>query len=258
MTKQTDNYYQQTNQMQDHYQRLAEKYNNLWSYSQDFIEFISQNIVRYLNLKSTDTFADIGCGTGIFTQATTDLAQLINPVTCVDLSEKMLEQLPSNGKYQTVAMDAFSFADRPGEYDKILIKEMIHHIDDREKLIKSLFARLLPGGILLLILLPPTIDYPLFNAAKKRHQELQPHYGELTEIFEKVGFKTTVEFVEYLVSIEKYRYLKMIENRYMSLLSTFTNEEIERGLDELKNKYSQRSMLQFNDRFVFIIGKKTA
>ena len=52
------------------------------------------------------------------------------------------------------------------------------------------------------------------------------------------------------------RYLKMVENRYMSLLSTFSDREIQQGLDELKNKYSQRSMLQFNDRFVFITGKK--
>ncbi len=48
----------------------------------------------------------------------------------------------------------------------------------------------------------------------------------------------------------------MVENRYMSLLSTFSDREIQQGLDELKNKYSQRSMLQFNDRFVFITGKK--
>ncbi len=96
MTKQTDNYYQQTNQMQDHYQRLAEKYNNLWSYSQDFIEFISQNIVNYLNLKSTDTLADIGCGTGIFTQVISDCAKLTHPVTCVDLSENRLLSLTSS------------------------------------------------------------------------------------------------------------------------------------------------------------------
>ena len=62
-------------------------------------------------------------------------------------------------------MDAIDFASQAEKFDKILIKEMIRHISDKPKLIANLLKRLNAGGILLLILLPPTIEYPLFESA---------------------------------------------------------------------------------------------
>ncbi len=49
----------------------------------------------------------------------------------------------------------------------------------------------------------------------------------------------------------------MVENRYMSLLSMFSDEEISQGIKEMKERYSERSTLDFNDVFVFITGKKS-
>ena len=54
MDKQTQNYYQQDQQIQNHYRQLAQNYDDLWTYSPDFIEFIVKNIIEQLNLKFTD------------------------------------------------------------------------------------------------------------------------------------------------------------------------------------------------------------
>jgi len=35
------------------------------------------------------------------------------------------------------------------------------------------------GGILLLILLTPTIDYPLFSKALRKYEEVQPNYNNI-------------------------------------------------------------------------------
>ena len=48
----------------------------------------------------------------------------------------------------------------------------------------------------------------------------------------------------------------MVKNRYMSLLSRFTDGEIQEGLKEMSAKYLSQSTLDFNDTFVFIVGKK--
>ena len=86
--------------------------------------------------------------------------------------------------------------------------------------------------------------------------QLQPHYEELENIFNQVGFQTEVSFVKYPLSLDKSRYFRMVENRYMSLLSLFSDEEIRQGIREMEEKYLAQSTLEFNDVFVFIKGKK--
>ncbi len=256
MDKQIKNYYQQDQQIQNHYRQIAQNYDDLWTYTPDFIKFIAQNIIEQLNLQFTDKLADLGCGTGLFSKEITNQIKLKYPIVCVDSSPEMLEAIPLNDTSQPLAMDAMDFTSQADIFDKIFIKEMIHHISDKPKLIANLFNSLNAGGILLLILLPPTIEYPLFESAKKSYEQLQPHYRELEDIFERVGFQTEVNFVKYPLSLNKDKYLRMVKNRYMSLLSMFSDEEISQGIEEMKEKYSEQFTLDFNDVFVFIKGQK--
>ncbi|MDJ0661056.1 MAG: class I SAM-dependent methyltransferase [Crocosphaera sp.] len=242
--------------IQEHYQNLAKQYDDFWDTSAEFIEFLTKKIIEHLQLKSTDILVDLGCGTGIYSKAIRSQINLDNKIFCVDPSDKMLEKISDNNHYQIVVKDAVAFANEPGKYDKVLIKEMIHHIDDKGKLLQGLFNRLNEQGILLIILLPPTIEYPLFKQALSVYESVQPHYNDLVNLCEKVGFKTTVEFIDYTVSIPKKQYFNMVKNRYMSLLSRFNDEEIEQGLIEMREKYANVSNLEFCDRFVFLIAKK--
>ena len=49
-----------------HYDHLAEKYDSLWFYSENFVSFLCQNIINDLDLHPEDKFVDLGCGTGIY------------------------------------------------------------------------------------------------------------------------------------------------------------------------------------------------
>ncbi|EAZ92763.1 class I SAM-dependent methyltransferase [Crocosphaera chwakensis] len=244
------------NSIQNHYQNLASQYDKFWGDSSQFINFLTQAIIENLQLKPTDILVDLGCGTGIYSKEIRAQINLKNKIICVDPSDKMLEKIPNNSYYQTVVKDAVEFANEPGNYDKILIKEMIHHIDNKEKLLKGLFYRLNKQGILLIILLPPTIEYPLFKQALSVYESVQPHYNDLVNLCENIGFKTKVNFIDYNVSISKEKYFNMVKNRYMSLLSRFNDEELEQGLIEMRENYTNVSNLEFCDRFVFLVAKK--
>ena len=256
MTEPKTNFYQQTEEIKNHYEKLADKYNSFWGDSPELIDFYSQKIVEYLELKPTDNFVDLGCGTGIYTKKIRDLAQLINPVICVDISAKMLENIPNNVQFKPIVMDARLFAEQSKKYDKVLMQKMLHHIKDIKGLIENLFDRLNPGGKILTIGIPRNIEYLLFDAAFKRYQELHPVGNQIRDIFTKAGFKFTRELIKYPVSIEKHKYLDLIRNRYISTLSSFSEGEIEEGIKELEQKYSQVSHLNFNECFIFLLAAK--
>jgi len=242
--------------IQNHYQNLASKFDDLWFYSEGFVKFIAGKMIEHLHLNITDILVDLGCGTGIYAQEINNQIQLHNAIICVDFSDKMLEQILNHSKYECIRMDAIEFAALPRTYNKILIKELIHHIDQKEFLLSSLFEKMAAGGILLLILLPPKINYPLFSKALRKYEEGQPHYNNLTKILEKIGFNVAVDFVEYPLAIPKSKYFQMVQNRYMSLLSSFDDNELALGLAEMEQQYAQQSVLKFTDCFIFITASK--
>jgi len=241
---------------QNHYKNIANIYDNLWSYSPEYIQFTTKKIIEYLHLTTTDVLVDIGCGTGIYSKEILNQMQLEKPIICVDPAAEMLAKIPDNEKLKPVEMDGLDFSQKPGIYNKIFLKEAIHHIEQKSLLFHNLWQRLTPGGIFLLLLLPPTIDYPLFDKALRLYEKTQPHYQEMTNLLEQVGFVVDVNIVEYPLELLKVQYFQMVKNRYMSLLSRFNDAELAAGLKEMEEKYENESILEFSDRMVFITATK--
>lgn len=85
---------------------------------------------------------------------------------------------------------AFAAADL-GPYDRVLIKETIHHVDDPAALYAALFQKLTPGGICLTCTRPHTPQYPFFPAAMKVWEQNQPDVAFYSKHMEAAGFAVT-------------------------------------------------------------------
>lgn len=240
-----------------HYDNIATIYDELWTYSDDFVLQISREIINILELQENDILVDLGCGTGIYSKAIKQIKKLENKIICSDLSEKMLEALDKN-HFETYAINAVNFSKIRLRYNKVFIKEMIHHLSDNEKkvLYRNLYKNINKNGILSILLLPPTIEYPLFPAALKLYEKLQPHYDSVKKGLEHVGFSVDIHTIKYPLKIEKDRYFNMVKNRYMSLLSEFSDSEINAGINYMRAKYSNTTFLEFNDVFIAVTGIK--
>lgn len=137
-------------------------------------------------------WADLGCGTGLFTQA---LAQLLQPgsaIHAVDSDKGALSQLgslPGNVTLDKIQAnferDDLSF----NELDGILMANSIHYIEDKIRFIRKAEKWLRPSGCFLLVeydteLANPWVPYPLpFNTLKQLF--IQLGYKEVKKLQER-------------------------------------------------------------------------
>ena len=153
-----------------HYDRLAPVYDQNWAYSPGFLEWMSGCILAHLRVQPGDRVVDVGCGTGLYARR---LAERTGSVVCVDPSARMLDQIPDDPRLVVVQASAEDLASGstllPGDrFEAILVKEAIHHVADRGAVISGLATLLAPGGRFLIVMLPTSIEYPLFQAAHDR------------------------------------------------------------------------------------------
>lgn len=243
----------------EHYDRLADSYDENWAHSAAFIDWMNSRIADRLSLGADDHAVDLGCGTGLFSEA---LAQHARDVVCVDPSPGMLNNLrpvargnviPVQAKAEEIASGAVELPyDR---VDAILIKEAIHHVHDRQLVLGQLASLLAPGGRILVVMLPTTIAYPLFRRALEMFEELQPDPEDIATALRQGGLDAEVTYDSYPLSFTKDRYLAMVNNRYMSLLSEFDDAELTEGVSEIDHEHPE-DVLEFNDRFAFVLGRR--
>lgn len=242
--------------LEKHYRRLASDYDRFLYYSPEFIGAVIDKVIQALDLKPEDQLVDLGCGTGMYT---VEIAKRI-PFTCepyaVDPFIEMLRQVPQNKGIRTIMMDALIFSRQTMQYNKVLMKESVHHVTDRPALFDNLFRRLPKGGRVLLVGVPPAIEYPLFQAALDRSITWHADPASLAHDMGAAGFAVHTDTFTYDHSVPKETYFDMVETRYMSLLSSFSDEEIKLGLREMEQHQRDVDTLQFRDRFEFVLGIK--
>lgn len=240
-----------------HYDRLADKYDENWAHSTEFIQWMTSNIQQRLRLGSDDRVIDVGCGTGLYARG---LVERASSVLCIDPSQAMLDQLPADDRLIPLHAGAEDLAEgrvQPPHdgYDAILLKEVIHHVADPSAVLAGLTRLLRPGGRILVAMLPMSIEYPLFDAALRLFRELQPDPEDIAAAMRDSGLAAELTYDEFPLVFTAERYIRMVRSRYMSLLSSFDDAAIEAGIDEIRRRYPGPEF-RFPDRFTFVLGVK--
>jgi ubiquinone/menaquinone biosynthesis C-methylase UbiE len=249
-----------------HYGRLAARYDLNWSYDATFLDWMTRQIVSTASITAADRIADVGGGTGLFARRILDQVHPTQPILCVDPSEPMLAQLPGVAGLSPILASAEQLAAGStlagehlgaGDLDVILLKESVHHIptSERATTLAGLARLLAPGGRLLVVMLPTKLDYPLFASALARFEELQPDPVDIEGFLAAAGLTARLTYEGFPLEIPKDRYLSMVRDRYMSLLSTFSDEQLAVGIAEIDRAYSE-PVLRFDDRFAFVLGTR--
>lgn len=240
-----------------HYRDLAGQYNKALFFAEGYRDWKIDLIIKELNIQRHEFVVDLGGGTGLFAQLVHEKAQLQHDIVCVDMCDDMLEKAKKYPGVSILCADALSFAQREDiAYDKLFIKEAVHHFRDRVNIFKGIYRQLAPKGRLLIITRPSQPEFPFFEAALKAFEQSQPDYTIFRKELERAGFCVNVQLRPYPLTLKKARWFEMLRQRFMSNLANFSDEQIEQGIKELEEKYQHKEMLDFTDILVFIVGKK--
>jgi ubiquinone/menaquinone biosynthesis C-methylase UbiE len=244
------------NVIDKHYRRLAKSYDEFLYYSPEFVRALTRKMIEKLRLTADDTLVDVGCGTGMYSFDILEQVPLEYPVTGVDPFAEMIEQIPPQAPIVPICEDALTFSRRKAAYDKVLVKETIHHVDNQPEFFANMYRNLPDGGILLLVHVPPEVQYPLFDAALARCLTWHADPLELHRMLEESGFKVEHDTLDYQHSLPKEHYFAMVRGQYMSVLTSFSDREMEAGLLEMEEKYREQKVLQFVDHFDYLSAMK--
>jgi ubiquinone/menaquinone biosynthesis C-methylase UbiE len=243
-----------------HYERLAENYDQNWAHTPEYVEWMNTRIETALPVSPGDRVADVGAGTGLFLRRLMDHANADVPILCLDPSQPMLDRIPQDPRVTPICATAEEVAAGKTEIpydnlDAILIKETIHHVEDIPGTLAGLAGLLAPGGRIYVVTLPPRLDYPLFQAALDRFAARQPKPEDIATAMSDAGLTAELEYDQFPVSVDRDYYIDLVGTQWMSVLSSFTDEELAAGLDEMRAKHTG-PRLEFVDRFGFVLGVK--
>ena len=107
-------------------------------------------------------------------------------------------------------------------------------------------------GSALIITRPQDIEFPFFDKALEVFAERQISDVDLIKNIEASGLKVSRQIKKIKISLNKNKMINMVENRFMSTFSQFSDQELLIGINEMKEKYKDFSNLVFNDKLIFI------
>lgn len=245
-----------------HYDDIAEGYQDAFFYTDgsDYNTWYVEVVTEALALSSQDKLVDIGGGTGNFTAALAEHSGLRQKPLNVEPFEEMVKKSPPS--LDTLQLDAHAFATDAKanhSYDRLLMKEVVHHIeaDKLGETFTGICSQLKPGGRVLIVTRPSKdIEYPFFKAAYEVWQQDQAECSVYVDVLLKAGFASVETRIKpYPCVIEKAQWFRMIKQRFWSTFSNFTEEELDAGIKELEEKYELQTHLEFTDKLVFITAE---
>ena len=228
--------------------------NKTWLSSQKYIHSFNSFLLKQVKLDKNSRILDIGCGRGKILANLSLKLKLSNKPIGLDIENHK----DKSKKIIFKKIDALSFISKTKiTFDLILIKQTLHLLKKRQilKLLSICKKKLSSNGkIIILSLDPKKNEIPTFYLMKKKLNISLKKDKKMFDLIIKNNPKIIIKKFIYQVKISKIKYLKMIDNRYISTLLNFTDNEMVRGSNEIMRKY--KKILKFKDRLICFVIKR--
>ena len=228
--------------------------NQTWLSSKNYINQFNKFLNKRVKFNKNTKILDIGCGRANIISNLEKKYKFKEKPIGLDIIEN--KGIKKNIIFKKI--DGYNYLKRKNEkYDLILLKQTIHFFSPStlKALLDIAKKRLkIEGKILIFSLKTTNNKIPCF---KKMRQKLDKSLKRDEKLFKiiKKRLKRTNEFsFNFKVNISKQKYLKMVKSRYISCLLDLNNNEIAKGISEIKSRY--KNQIKFTDTLKCISYKK--
>lgn len=112
------------------------------------------DLIRFPVNKGVQTWADLGCGSGLFTKALAELLPQGSTIHAVDVDTKALQKIPEEYKGVRIRKSVMDFSTGAFPFhrmDGILMANSLHYVKDKESFLKRVMEALNDDGHFLLV-----------------------------------------------------------------------------------------------------------
>ena len=228
--------------------------NKTWISSSKYVKFFNNFLLKQKKLNKHSKILDIGCGRGKLMGALSSKLKLIHKPIGLDIeNHKDFDKRILFKKINAVKYLNYN----KKKFDLILIKQTIHFFTLKEikKLLNCSYSKLNPEGVILILSLEAkNNEIPTFSSMKKKLQQSFKKETLIKKDILKFKKEKIITKFNFKVNITKKKYIKMIEQRYISSLLNLNDVQISKGIKEIEIKYKDK--ITFNDRLNCIMFTK--
>ena len=228
--------------------------NNNWLSSKKYINNFNDFLSKQFKINKKSQILDIGCGRGKIVGNLYSKFHLHNKPIGVDIESHEDKDKRLNFK----KTDAINFLKKnKKKFDLIIIKQTIHFFSFHQ--IKTLlqFSKKnlkINGKILIFTLETKKNEIPVFLLMKKKLEKSLKRDKKILTFIKKMYPSLILKKYTYKVKVKREKYIRMVKNRYISILLDLQTNEISRGVNELRSKF--KSQIRFNDKLICAVLKK--
>tara|TARA_B100000900_G_scaffold276773_1_gene236651 strand:+ start:485 stop:1189 length:705 start_codon:yes stop_codon:yes gene_type:complete len=223
--------------------------NNNWLSSRDYIYSFNKFLTKQVKLNTDSKILDIGCGRGKILGNLSSKLKLKNKPLGIDIINH--KDKDKRIRFKHIDANSFFLKNRV-KYDLILIKQTIHLLNFKEirKVLSLATKNLSSKGKILIFTLDTNNELPTFKLMKIQLAKSLDRDKKILRLITKLYSLKKKKFV-FKVRIRKNEYLSMVQKRYISVLLNLSFHEIQRGLNEINNKY--KNIIKFRDKLICLI-----
>ena len=227
--------------------------NKTWLSSKDYIKSFNKFLLKNIKLNSNSKVLDIGCGRGKIVGNLNSKFKFKNKPIGIDIINH--KDKDKRIRFKQISASTFFFKNKI-KFDLILIKQTIHLLNFKDiKTLLNLSKKNLNknGKIFIFTLDTFKNEIPTFTLMKSNLLRSLKKDTKILKLKKKLFKHKEIKFI-YRVNIIKKKYIKMIENRYISCLLNVSNKQLNKGIDEIKLKF--KNPIEFTDTLKCISFRK--
>jgi len=228
--------------------------NKTWLSSSKYILSFANFLKKKNRINKNSKILDLGCGRAfIISHLHKKIKFDIKPIGIDVVKNKNIKK-----NVTFLKLNAIKYLKNTNQlFDLILIKQTIHFFSKKQiKELLNLAKRKLntKGQILIFSLKLNNNQIPCFKKMKFELLKSKKKEEEIMKIVKLTLKKYKIEKYNFKVNITKFKYIKMIKDRYMSCLLNISENEIKKGINEIKSNY--KNQIKFTDTLNCINYKK--